>query len=459
MPAPRASSSAAAAHDRRAAREVDPSARGVLEPGAPERSGVAEHAVQVDRERPSSAPAAPQQRDADRDAGRVDRHVERRPVSPRDEVLVKLVARRVGDARGNAGAARQRPDEEDAEHRVLGQCASLRRTRSQVPSPVPRWGIDERAKISAAQSEDGQPAARARIGHRPMIGSPETRSTVREPGASPGRSRRCEGRCSPPRRHWPWAGKAAEGEPRVRRPAARRNRTPRGRRIRGSERSHSSVAAGVVAAARPRSRARQSGSRASATLFGATEPRRGGDAARRARRGERPASSTPTSPLDLLRLLRRPGRYASPEAARRGWVFKVNDVSPPGRCRRPRAEATATRPLVLRDLRRLRRPADARSSGGRATATSSRCSRRRRQKARAATRCLHGGRARRSRRRPAAACIGAHRGLVRATAPGVSARTPSNDPARALAIVVLVGLRRLRRCGRRGRGGPGDRSG
>ncbi len=47
-----------------------------------------------------------------------------------------------------------------------------------------------------------------------MIGSPQPRSTVREPGASPGRSRRCKGSCSPATKPLAQAGKAArEGAP------------------------------------------------------------------------------------------------------------------------------------------------------------------------------------------------------------------------------------------------------
>ena len=36
-------------------------------------------------------------------------------------------------------------------------CAHLRSTVSHVPRPVPRLGIDENAKITAAQSDDRQP--------------------------------------------------------------------------------------------------------------------------------------------------------------------------------------------------------------------------------------------------------------------------------------------------------------
>src|SRR5437016_3431897 len=64
-----------------------------------------------------------------------------------------------------------------------------------------------------------------------MVVSAERRA-VREPGASPGRSRRCEGRRSPAKSHWREPGRRRQREPRVRRPAVRRNRTPRGRRIR-----------------------------------------------------------------------------------------------------------------------------------------------------------------------------------------------------------------------------------
>ena len=75
---------------------------------------------------------------------------------------------------------------------------------------------------------------------RRMVGSPpQHRSAVREPGASPGRSRRCEGRSSPattPLARGP--GRRREGEPRVRRPAASVTyRTPRGREE-GDDRCH-----------------------------------------------------------------------------------------------------------------------------------------------------------------------------------------------------------------------------
>src|SRR6266487_1304067 len=64
-----------------------------------------------------------------------------------------------------------------------------------------------------------------------MVVSPERRA-VRESGANPGRSRRCEGRRSPAKSHWREPGRRRQREPRVRRPAVRQNRTPRGRRIR-----------------------------------------------------------------------------------------------------------------------------------------------------------------------------------------------------------------------------------
>src|SRR6266516_6413688 len=64
-----------------------------------------------------------------------------------------------------------------------------------------------------------------------MVVSPERRA-VREPGANPGRSRRCEGRRSPAKSHWREPGRRRQREPRVRRPVVRQSRTPRGRRIR-----------------------------------------------------------------------------------------------------------------------------------------------------------------------------------------------------------------------------------
>src|SRR5438132_11122 len=54
-----------------------------------------------------------------------------------------------------------------------------------------------------------------------MVVSAERRA-VREPGASPGRSRRCEGRRSPAKSHWREPGRRRQREPRVRRPAVLR---------------------------------------------------------------------------------------------------------------------------------------------------------------------------------------------------------------------------------------------
>src|SRR5436190_1211211 len=70
------------------------------------------------------------------------------------------------------------------------------------------------------------------------------RRAVREPGASPGRSRRCEGRRSPAKSHWRKLGRRRQREPRVRRPAARR--TNAGARLRHGTGSRQLLAEGGI---------------------------------------------------------------------------------------------------------------------------------------------------------------------------------------------------------------------
>src|SRR5262245_7762297 len=82
-------------------------------------------------------------------------------------------------------------------------CAPLRRIVSTLPSPVPRPGMDEKVKMTAAHTITGSQSETAReLGIGPMIGSPE-RHAVREPCGNQGRSRRCEGSCSFAEDHWP----------------------------------------------------------------------------------------------------------------------------------------------------------------------------------------------------------------------------------------------------------------
>ena len=127
------------------------------------------------------------------------------------------------------------------------------------------------------------------------------------------------------------AGKAAEGEPRVRRPAGRPPyRTPRGRRIRGSAPHSVLVFPSLVCLRRqPRRRSRcvsKARRRRSSARPSRPSPRleragcaRAGVAARRALL---PRDATSFGPyVDQV------GRYGG--SASSGWVFKVNDVSPP----------------------------------------------------------------------------------------------------------------------------------
>ena len=159
---------------------------------------------------------------------------------------------------------------------------------------------------------------------------------MREPGASPGRSRRCEGRRSRaevPLAHGP--GRRRRREPRVRRPASRpQTRTPRGRRIRVQASLHLRRRPRDGAARRPRgprpARARARGGQDADDLrldrADAVGRRR-----TRSTRSTRPASAgefyyhvTTTSFGPYVDQI---GRYVAGGSS--GWVFKVNGVSPP----------------------------------------------------------------------------------------------------------------------------------
>ena len=138
-----------------------------------------------------------------------------RSVPARDEHLVDLVADRVQGAERErqAGPAR-RADEQRAEDRVLGRVGEL--AQDEIPAAEPGAEVRDRreGEDDAAQTRTGSQFRTIEPAHRPMIGSPRPRSTVREPGASPGRSRRCEGSCSSATKPLAHAGKAArEGAP------------------------------------------------------------------------------------------------------------------------------------------------------------------------------------------------------------------------------------------------------
>ena len=202
-----------------------------------------------------------------------------------------------------------------------------------------------------------------------MIGSPSKRQAVREPGASPGRSRRCKGRCSSPTSHWPTAGKAAEGgapsQKTCRLPATR---TPRGRRIRVptthdprgrwprssrcSPRPHSVRTSTCASKARRRrSSALRSRARHAAQSHWT-----------RSRRRARAASSTTTS-HSLVRPVRRPDRPIPGRGLERLGVQGQRRVAA-GRRRQGEREGRRRRALVLGDVRARGRPADARAARG-----------------------------------------------------------------------------------------------
>ena len=161
---------------------------------------------------------------------------------------------------------------------------------------------------------------------------------MREPGAIPGRSRRCKGSCSPTetplaRRETGCREGGGRGSPESEDLPPPPYRTPRGRRIRGttSDRSRDR--------SRSRSRARRYGSRRHrhgarrrkdpadlriGARQGATPRTRSSRSTRRAR-SESSTSGSPTA-----RSGRTSARSAAiPAAGSAGWVFKVNGASPP----------------------------------------------------------------------------------------------------------------------------------
>ena len=197
---------------------------------------------------------------------------------------------------------------------------------------------------------------------------------MREPGASPGRSRRCEGRCSPAESHWRrtrtrgregGGGGCPESEDL---PRSSTYRTPRGRRIRGT------TSACSRGRDRPRARARgrcpwcdghRSCRREDAVdlRLGARRRSRRPTRCRHSTQPARSASSTTSSPI--CRSATTSARSASTRPPGSGWVFKVNGVSPPVGSGPGRTQRRRHRALVLRHIRRHGRPAHARPEGGR----------------------------------------------------------------------------------------------
>ena len=347
-----------------------------------------------------------------------------------DEVLVELVGDRVEPAgEDRDGGPLDRAHEEGAEDRVLAQVRDL--AQDQVP------GAEARRTGSESTRTRRSPPPRRRS--EPTPGSlwptrsddrlmPSQGSAVREPGAIPGRSRRCKGSCSPaetPLAHRETGCRegGGRGSPESEDLPPPPYRTPRGRRIRGTtfdrsrDRSRSRSCARRYGSRRHRHGARRRKDPADLRI-GA---RQGGGAerARRARRGEHAgrvlfrAHAAARSATYVSQI----GRY--PGAGSAGWVFKVNGASPP----------VGADQVVLKDgdevlwyyatfgadraARRRSRSRPRRRTATRSRPSTTPASRRRPP----VPRCR--STAGRSRRQPnGRACVGKHVGLVRAYAVG-----------------------------------------
>ena len=253
------------------------------------------------------------------------------------------------------------------------------------------------------------------------------------------------------------AGKAAKGEPRVRRPAALPSRTPRGRRIRASQTQHS-----LGASRRHPDADRARGERQDPGRRQDDHDLRRGSAARRGRQRAPGARRGQHGRRVLLRHDdgRRSATYVSQigkyPAGRLGRLGVQGERRLAARRRRQGdAEGRRRRPLVLRHLRPDRRPADARASAAAgATATSSSRVNDAGKRTRAATATLTAD-GKRFKTKAGRACIGKHVGLVRATAPGAVRSNAvqvirARGSARSLVLLLLAG------CGGAAGEGGGD---
>ena len=219
---------------------------------------------------------------------------------------------------------------------------------------------------------------------------------MREPGASPGRSRRCEGRRPTWKRHWPQGREGREGgAPSQKTCRAPQPRTPRGRRIRASQ-AHCTLACcsfvlHVPAAALAANvKIRVEGK--TTTIFGASQPTVTADNALQALdvasiAGEFYYGTTTTEFGDYVSQI---GKY--PAGGSAGWVFKVNGVSPPVGADKVDAEGRRRRALVLRNVRAGRRAADARAEAAAGQLLRRRVGHRRRQAHPGSDRDAHRGR-------------------------------------------------------------------
>ena len=250
------------------------------------------------------------------------------------------------------------------------------------------------------------------------------RRAVREPGASPGRSRRCEGRCSSAGSHWPSGREGGGGgspESEDLPPAA----NPNPSRKEDSCFDDSLLLRGVgrrCSRARP-PRARRPRARA----------RRGQDAddlrldradARGRRRTRSTRSRPPASPASSTTTYRpRSGRTSTRSAATRRRLERLGVQGQrrlaAGRRRPGRAQGRRHRALVLRDVHRAGGPPTLAPEAARgAQLLPVRLAGRRRASRRPPRARCSSSTGAASRRAPGAAASAGTRGLVRATAPG-----------------------------------------
>ena len=252
---------------------------------------------------------------------------------------------------------------------------------------------------------------------------PDIGGRVREPGASPGRSRRCKGRRCPTTMPLADAGKAVEqGAPSQKtcRPSIR---TPRGRRIRVSTHPHALRGRGTRARdrrlrlgrSRSRARRRQEPARSSARRNPARRRRP------RSAHSSRPASaasSTTTSSRPASARTSTRSAAIRPEGSS-GWAFKVNGASPPVGADKVELKNGDVVLWYWATFTRCGRPADARAHARReAAATGSWPRNDAGGNPSPSPRTLRVDARRVPMARAVVPCPGPHRSLVRAIAPG-----------------------------------------
>ena len=121
--------------------------------------------------------------------------------------------------------------------RWRARACAARDPRSRGPSRD--WNGREREDHRRPGDRQGPSGRSGRRGHRVqpsgvLVSPNDIGERSREAGASPARSRRCEGRRSSPRGHWPRPGRRRGGSPESEDLPLAPNRSPRGRRKRAS---------------------------------------------------------------------------------------------------------------------------------------------------------------------------------------------------------------------------------